>query len=107
MAADDSLGLQFQYRPPEMGSNYHFLRAVSSGGSWVGDMNWNSRHVHGVQVVPEHRRKGVATSLWNEGQRLASENAKIPAPKHSTDRTDDGDAWARSVGGRLPRRNRA
>ena len=106
MPAHESLsGLQFNYELKETGGSKgaHHISA-SLGDQPVGSMTWRSREIQGISVEPEHRRQGVATALWNEGQRLASENAQIPAPKHAADRTNAGDAWARSVGGRLPRR---
>jgi len=79
------------------GKPQHVIRAFS-GEKDIGHMRWNPKEILGVDISPEHRRKGVATEMWNMGQGLR------PKPKHSSDRTDEGDAWARSVGGRLPRR---
>lgn len=56
-----------------------------------------------VQVWAAYQRKGVATALFEEAQRRWTD-LKIG---HSEDRTNDGDAWARSIGGPLPRRTRA
>ena len=46
-----------------------------------------------VQTYPGHRRKGVATALWNAAQEYD------PAPIHGSVQTDLGDKWSRSVGG--------
>ena len=96
--------LQFKYHPPEMGIGSHRLTA-HRGKEYAGHLLWTSAQVRNIDVAPTMQRQGVATSLWNEGHRLAAENQRIPKPKHSSDRTAAGDAWARSVGGRLPRRN--
>lgn len=69
-------------------------------------MLWSNKHVLNIGVSADQQRRGVATALWNEAHRLAGEVQRIPKPKHSPDRTNAGDAWARSVGGRLPRRVR-
>jgi hypothetical protein len=74
------------------------------GGDRVGFMHWNSRGIHRIDVEPEHARQGIATQMWEQGHILAENNAKIPKPKHSAVRTTQGDAWAKSVGGPLPRR---
>jgi ribosomal protein S18 acetylase RimI-like enzyme len=105
--AHESLSdLQFQYRPPEMGSSAHQLIAIS-GAQQVGTMKWNAAGVQSLEVSHELRRRGVATALWGEGQRLAQQKkGRIVTPKHSAQRTNAGDAWARSVGGPLPRRDR-
>jgi GNAT superfamily N-acetyltransferase len=59
--------------------------------------------VNALEVHPDYRRQGLATKLWS----MATEHAKtskaergwdIPEPKHSTMRTPEGDAWARSTG---------
>jgi GNAT superfamily N-acetyltransferase len=84
-------------------------------GEPVGSMNWDDNGTVGhVSVKPEHRRQGIATQLWNEGQRVAGmppatcttpgcgQTHIIPAPRHSSSRTPDGDAWAKSVGGEIP-----
>lgn len=99
-----SLGKQFDivYSAPEMGASYHAVSADLGDGR--AELQWDSKHVRNVKVPEQFQRKGVATALWNEAQRLASDSSRIPAPKHSADRTNDGDAWARSVGGKLPRR---
>lgn len=47
------------------------------------------------------RREGVATRLWTAARGID------PGVRHSAWRTDEGDAWARSVGGHLPERKRA
>jgi hypothetical protein len=73
-------------------------------GREVGKMEWTAKEVKNVETYPGHQRQGVATALWHEGHRLASENPRVPAPKHSADRTTAGNEWAKSVGGRLPRR---
>jgi GNAT superfamily N-acetyltransferase len=86
-----------------MGNRQHMVTAYKEGRE-VGKLEWTAKEVKNVETYPEHRRQGVATALWNEGHRLAETNARIPAPKHSSQRTNAGNEWARSVGGRLPRR---
>ena len=96
-------GTQFDYDAPEMGREYHRIRA-SENGEPRGFMNWDSRGIRSIEVADDYQRQGIGTAMWNEGHRLAGEQSRVPAPTHSPDRTDAGDAWARSVGGRLPRR---
>jgi GNAT superfamily N-acetyltransferase len=99
--------IQFQYHPPEMGAEYHRVtahRQEEGESKYAGYMAWSSSGVRNIDVAPAVQRQGIGTALWNEGHRLASEHARVPKPKHSKDRTNEGDAWARSVGGRLPKR---
>jgi GNAT superfamily N-acetyltransferase len=101
------LGPQFDllYEKVDVGARrpVHKVAAVRDGQP-LGSMVWSSRAIQNIEVEPEHQRQGIGRALWNEGHRLAQDNARIPAPKHSTDRTDQGDAWAKAVGGRVPRR---
>ena len=95
-----------RYEPPDMEIPRHRITAFhpkgtpTTVGPWAGAMNWHpqTHEVTSVHVEEEHRRQGLATEMWRMGQELR------PRPKHSHDRTNAGDAWARSVGGRLPRR---
>lgn len=95
--------IQFSYDPPEMGREYHRIQALE-GDEIRGQMHWDTKGVRNIGVVPTHQRQGLATAMWNEGMNRAG--GRVPMPKHSADRTDAGDAWARSVGGKLPRRQR-
>lgn len=97
--------VQFQYSPLDSGGRVQQHRVLAlSGDKNIGHLLWTSQGIRNVMVNPEHQRQGVATGMWNEGHRLAGENARIPKPKHSPDRTTEGNAWAKSVGGPLPRR---
>lgn len=80
----------------------HIIEAHAPEGHRVGFMSWMGSAPHAIErieVNPSHQRKGLASAMWN----WAQENAR-PKPKHSRQRTDQGDAWARSVGGPMPRR---
>ena len=61
-------------------------------------MNNGSRKIRNIFVKPEFQRQGIATALWNYA---VENNLK---PQHSVDRTNEGDAWAKSLGVRLPKR---
>lgn len=51
-----------------------------------------------VQVADEHQRRGVATALHDYAKQ------DVPELGHSERRSDAGDAWARKIGGPLPKR---
>jgi 8-oxo-dGTP pyrophosphatase MutT (NUDIX family) len=76
----------------------HVIEAFD-GGTKVGELNWygTTGTVHHIGVEDGFLRQGVATAMWEWGQEMS------PKPKHSADRTTQGDAWARSVGGPVPR----
>lgn len=100
-------GLQFQYDQPDFGESTKTHRITAMHGrSVMGTMLWNGREIRNIGVTPGQERRGIATAMWHEGHRLAAESKKIPTPKHSSIRTNAGDAWAKAVGGKLPRKHR-
>ena len=98
--------IQFHYDQPDLGESFvtHRLRATTERGNELGSMLWSAKEIRNIGVSADVQRRGVATGMYQHAQQLAASNPKIPQPKHSADRTKAGDAWARSVGGRLPRR---
>jgi len=88
------------YARPDMDVPRHRITATLPSGFPVGSMAWHpkTKEVTGINVEPGEQRKGLATAMWNMGQDIR------PKPVHSADRTRAGEAWAKSVGGRLPRR---
>ena len=82
----------------------HNLDAIHpETGEQIGNMAWDDTdgEVARLNVHPGHRRRGVATALWNEAHRRASSENFVP-PAHSSRRSKAGDAWAKKVGGELP-----
>jgi hypothetical protein len=72
----------------------------------ISSMSWSHKtgEIQGIYTHHEHQRRGHATRMWHESQRIAGETRGVVNPRHSADRTTSGEAWARSLGGRLPRR---
>ena len=72
-------------------------------GVCVGSLEWSchSGFVQLVEVREDLRRRGIATELWFRALRASREHS-WRAPRHSTQRSPSGDAWARSVGGLVP-----
>jgi hypothetical protein len=72
----------------------------------IASMSWHHKtgEILGLHTSPQFQRQGIATGMWHEGQRIASETRGVTKPKHSPVRTESGERWARSLGGRLPRR---
>ena len=81
-------------------------REHKDGSTRIGTLQVKpSGEVHHVDTKPDYQRKGVATQLLNVAKFVASSTGK-PAVKHSTRRTDSGDAWAKSTGDPVPPRLR-
>lgn len=106
---------QFKYQfrpatPKEMEPNpLHELTTIAhtETGPWrVGEMRWHHKtgEILGISTYEPWRRQGVATHMLGEARRIAGETRGVRPPQHSPDRTDAGEAWARSLGERLPKR---
>lgn len=87
---------KLEYVSPEMGSGLHKIVATL-GDTKVAEMQWSPKQIEGLDVNDEHQRKGIARAMWEWGQEMR------PKPKHSNDRTKQGDLWAKAIGGKLPR----
>ncbi len=57
--------------------------------------------IYDLWTRPDRRRRGVASLLWTVAGEVAAEHG-WPMPQHSGQRTEAGEAWARSMGGTLP-----
>ena len=77
---------------------------VDPGIKPIASMGWHHKtgEIRGVFTQEEHQRQGIASALFHEGSSIPG----TPTPKHSPNRTRAGDAWARAVGGRVPRHTR-
>jgi GNAT superfamily N-acetyltransferase len=81
----------------------HTITAHTDKGNKAGSLEWNksSGKIEDIDVHPEARRQGIASHMWDLAHQVSQETS-TPAPRHSPERTPDGDAWAKSVGGRIP-----
>jgi hypothetical protein len=90
-----------QFRHYDLPGNQHMIAVSNSNFSkrGVGGLTWSkdTGDVTGVSVDTPHQRRGIATHMW------AMARDYDPPPRHSADRTDEGDAFARSTGDPLPR----
>jgi ribosomal protein S18 acetylase RimI-like enzyme len=102
---DAITNIDYEFTQGEPDLMHHHVQATHEGKP-VGYIEWHHKNglVTGVEVTPEYRRRGVATELWNQAHKAASSTRGVPRPRHSSDRTDSGDSWAKSVGGPVPRR---
>jgi ribosomal protein S18 acetylase RimI-like enzyme len=88
-------------------AGWHSVVARDEQNDVVGLMHWRKKasggkagQVDWVEVDPSYKRQGIGRQMWEHAQSIGVR----PSPKHSNERTDAGDAWAKSVGGPLPRR---
>jgi hypothetical protein len=68
----------------------------------VGDMSWSpiDGRISDIRVVNHARRNGLATAMYNYAMNLG-----VGMPEHSAQRTDEGEAWASSLGEELTERD--
>jgi GNAT superfamily N-acetyltransferase len=74
------------------------------GGKEIGFIDWftpigGAPQVMGVEVDKNHRRKGIGRELYKRAARAAGGTLE-----HSKMRTNDGEKFARGVGGHMPAR---
>ena len=81
----------------------HTITAHTDKGNKAGSLEWDksSGKIEDIDVHPEARRQGIASHMWDLAHQVAQETG-TPAPQHSPERTPEGDAWAKAVGGKLP-----
>lgn len=69
---------------------------------WEGWEGYDEGALQSIDVDPSYQRKGLATRMWRHAQDLSRKNPNIHRPIHSTFRTPEGDAWAKSTGDWMP-----
>ncbi len=103
-------GIQFSATPPNRGWDEAAFEAydpsVEGWDKQVGAM-WlhpETGNIEQITVEPSHQRRGIASEMY-ELAKIAHKHFpdKYPYPEHSPARTPDGNAWAKAVGGRLPK----
>jgi hypothetical protein len=103
------LGPQFDFvrgNPKSMDTTEHThkVEARNEYGDWVGELKWHPKtgEIKNLFVEANERRQGIARGMWDEANRISQSERGVVTPKHSSDRTDEGDAWAKAVGGKVP-----
>ena len=76
---------------------------LSNNSGAVGFIVWNidGGEVERFHVGDKIRRLGIGTHLWELATEYSEEHGFDP-PAHSDRRTQEGDAFAQSVGGHIP-----
>jgi hypothetical protein len=86
---------------PNTAYTRHYFTATHPKFGEIGTMQitelGNNHQIVGVNTTENFKRKGIATLLFRKALSVGL------TPRHSSDRTEDGDAWAKSVGGYLPK----
>ena len=80
------------------------VSAYAQHGTRVGYLRWYGGvdgEIHDVNVDEKHRNKKLATQLFHFATKKAKETNR-KTPTHSPMRSRSGDAWAKSVGGKVP-----
>jgi len=97
-----------KYQYDEGGPGVPHRINARQGHSTVGFLEWqgsstdNYNHIQAVYVRPDMQRKGIATKMWKHAHHISEQFESIAPPRHAPTRTNEGDAWARAVGGDIP-----
>jgi GNAT superfamily N-acetyltransferase len=110
MSAQDNLSpKQFPYSMSfshGLSSDFNRVEARTAEGKHVGTLQWDNdpqdNEIRNVTVDPAHRRRGIATAMMHFAHTLPDNIAK---PKHSATRSTAGNAWAKSTGFPIPKKN--
>lgn len=96
VAAEDGVTLRTVYRNHPSLEEGQAMAIASIGGADVGFLRWDylvePPVVLDLTVEPGHRRRGVATDLW---EYALTQESRLT---HNPSLTDDGAAWMRSLG---------
>ena len=78
--------------------------ALANASGAVGYLRWDADDGEVTQlfVGEPYRRLGLATHMWELATDWARENG-LAEPEHSSRRTEEGDRFASSIGGYIPR----
>lgn len=102
----DHMGRQFAYYFPVSASDDHQVNAFIDdpfGRMHMGSLRWNQEgEITGVYVPKRLRRRGIATAMFKIAHEVAEGMEDMNPPEHAADRTPEGDAWAKAVGGVIP-----
>lgn len=93
----------FVYVPPDHPMNWHgkHVLSVHHKGDAKGNMMWDQNgRVDWVGIDPREQRQGHGSALWEAGQSLADREPAVPRPLHSETQTEQGQQWAKKVGGK-------
>jgi len=104
--ADDALGehtVYYHHGSMGFGRHEHNYMMHDADDHQVGVMGLNDEgKIMQIETHPELRRQGLATKLYNFAKDVNKDVSSIPRPKHSSSRTELGDAWARGVSKNVP-----
>ena len=88
------------------GSSHHKISAIGGPtASNLGSIMWHHKtgEIGNIAVSKEVQRRGLATDLLSQARSVSKATRGVKPPRHSMDRTKEGEQWARSLGERLPR----
>jgi hypothetical protein len=86
----------------DVDNNLHRIDLFNQNGA-VGYIEWDrdSGEVEKIHVGRDLRRKGIGTHLWELATEWSQENEETP-PEHSSRRSQEGDHFAKAIGGYIP-----
>jgi hypothetical protein len=104
VTSPENLGRQFDTRIEYIphtnrdGEPMHAFQMRDHRGNLLGHLNLDKGgSIEQIETHPEVRRQGIATTLYNYAKDASAKDPSIPAPRHSSARTQLGDRWAKAV----------
>lgn len=92
------------YVTQDYGGGYGRVGVLNPAGGEAGAINWENGHdgpvVGDINVREKFQGRGIGRQLWQQAQKATGGSIR-----HSANRTEAGDAFARKVGGVVPARS--
>ena len=94
----DEQGAPTNWVDTDPAQGHHMLTALAPNNRTVGWMHWDKGVVRKIDVNDSWQRSGLGRRMWERASEIT------PGLSHSDNRTDEGQGFAKAVGGPLPER---
>ena len=94
----DEQGVPTNWVDTDPAQGHHMLTALAPNNRTVGWMHWDKGVIRKIDVNDNWKRSGLGRRMWERASEIT------PGLSHSDNRTDEGQGFAKAVGGPLPER---
>ena len=94
----DEQGVPANWVDTDPAQGHHMLTALAPNNRTVGWMHWDKGVVRKIDVSDNWQRSGLGRRMWEHASTIT------PGLSHSDNRTEEGQGFAKAVGGPLPER---
>lgn len=93
---------EYPYNLPQFDWSHQVV--ASHENRQIAQISWKPRsgEIKDIFVEKPYRRQGLASELFRRAHHMSTQFDDVVPPRHSEHRTEEGDAWAKAVGGEVP-----